>query len=106
MTLGVFAVILLVVINTALMVGVMYVGSKHDAHTSIRSVESSKAAQLMAEGNQAMAASLEARMTSAQETAKSGKKAEAGASILGDEDEKAKRRAAALARKQARQANK
>ena len=33
MSLGVLAVIILVIINTALMIGVMYFGAKHDAHT-------------------------------------------------------------------------
>jgi hypothetical protein len=47
MEMGLWVMGLIIAIDLVLVVGVLHWGTKHDAHTSIRSVESSRAVQTL-----------------------------------------------------------
>ncbi len=104
MELGLLVMMIIIAITVIVMGAVMYYGLKHDPHTDIRSPESSRAVQILQGMNEAASRKLAEKSSSeklATETA--GNTAKTGASALGSDEEKAARKAAALARKAARQ---
>lgn len=105
MSLGIFVMLIIIGITIAVMLAVMYYGLKHDPHMDIRSAESSKSVDLLNEQNKKRLQKLQAMQTQQQlatETAGDAPKS-AGTSALGGDDERAARKAAALARKAAKQ---
>jgi hypothetical protein len=104
MDLGIVVMITIIGI-TILVIGlVMFYGLKHDPHMDVRSPESSRSVQLLQAQNVAAMKKLEAMQTQAQlATETATDKPLAGASALGSDEEKAARKAAALARKAAKQ---
>lgn len=109
MGLGIFVMVIIILINLAVVAAVMYYGAQHDPHTDIRSPESSRSVQTLVMQAEKRAQRLE-ELANQQRTAQldTGAAAQQGAGAvsnqLGDEEARAKRRAEALARKAARQA--
>lgn len=111
MELGILVMIVIILVALAVVFAVMYFGSQHDPHTAIRSVESSRSVQTLITQEEERVKAMEARQKAEEEAQKAAEKAQEMqsdespvTSQLGDEDERAKRREAALARKAARQA--
>jgi ABC-type bacteriocin/lantibiotic exporter with double-glycine peptidase domain len=87
MELGILVMIIIIFVALAVVFAVMYFGSQHDSHTSIRSVESSRSVQTLKTQEIERAKMMEARQRTEENAA----------SKLGDDEE-------ALAQKAARQA--
>ncbi|GAB4515570.1 MAG: hypothetical protein OHK0046_19310 [Anaerolineae bacterium] len=111
MELGLLILALIIVLDLAAMYFVMNMGSKHDSHTEIRSPESSRAVQLLMKQDELARQRREKAAQPAGEMpggtvdapAMSKSAGTAASSPLGSDEDKAKRREAALARKAARQ---
>lgn len=104
MELGLLVMMVIIIITIVVMSGVMFFGLKHDPHMDVRSPESSRAVQILQTQNSAAAKKLAEIQTQTQLASESaGGSSKAGGSALGSEEEKAARKAAALARKAAKQ---
>ncbi len=108
MELGIVILGIIVIVDLIIVIAVLNWGSKHDSHSEIRSAESSRAVQLLLERHekaQKKLAALQAEEApqATEDTPEKISKKAGKASPLGDEEEKARRREAALARKDARQ---
>lgn len=105
MELGLLVMVVIIITTVVVMGSVMFFGLKHDPHMDVRSPESSRAVQILQTQNNAAAQKLAQIQTEAQLVTESatGGVSNVGASALGSDDEKAARKAAALARKAAKQ---
>ena len=105
MELGLLVMMIIIAITIIVMGAVMYYGLKHDPHMDVRSPESSRAVQILQGMNEAASRKLAEKSSSEQLATETvgGNTAQTGASALGSDEEKAARKAAALARKAARQ---
>lgn len=103
MELGLLVMMIIIAITVMVIGAVMYYGLKHDPHMDIRSPESSRAVQILNSMNEAASRKLSEKKTSEQVVAETTSKTVKSGSVLGSDEEKAARKAAALARKAARQ---
>lgn len=106
MELGLLVMVIIILTTIVVMGAVMFYGLKHDPHMDVRSPESSRAVQILQTQNNAAAQKLAQIQTETQlatESATGGGASNVGASALGSDEEKAARKAAALARKAAKQ---
>lgn len=97
--------LIIIGITIMVMMAVMYYGLKHDSHMDIHTAESSKSVDALRKQNEKRLQKLQAMQSQQQlvtETVGDAPKS-AGTSALGSEDERAARKAAALARKAAKQ---
>lgn len=110
MSLGIFVMGLIIVINLIVIGAVMYYGAQHDTHTNTRSQESSKAVQmLMAQAEKRNKRLEELAVGKSENQVTNGDSGESSSekavsSQLGDAETREKRRQEALARKAARRA--
>lgn len=97
--------VIIIIIDLLAVIAVLYLGSQHDAHHSIRDSSSSHAVQVLQE-RQAKIAALTAPSGAGESAGGEGESTGAAAKVasaLGSDEEKERRRAEALARKAARQ---
>ncbi|GEM_PF-1711341 len=108
MDLGIVVMITIIGITIVVIGSVMFYGLKHDPHMDVRSPESSRSVQILQAQNIAAMKKLEAMQTQAQLATETATDTptdtpQVSASVLGSDEEKAARKAAALARKAAKQ---
>ena len=104
MDLGLLVMAIIIGITIAVIASVMFYGLKHDPHMDVRSPESSRSVQILQTQNAAAMKKLaEMQMATVSATEVTTDATASGGSALGSDEEKAARKAAALARKAAKQ---